>query len=170
MERIDAEIERVNTQLETLRGEYDQANQQVEQLGQQYSKQDAVVREFEDTKNSRGFFGRLRHGNNDQALLDEAITVRDKVAASYDQAVDYRDSFTDPIRQLETELDELNTQRRNEEGLKRSMDFLDSLGISTTADDEMLARFHQQAAADSDYDNDQDTWLDDTPENDSPEL
>ena len=128
------------------------------------------MREFEDTKNSRGFFGRLRHGNNDQALLDEAITVRDKVAASYDQAVDYRDSFTDPIRQLETELDELNTQRRNEEGLKRSMDFLDSLGISTTADDEMLARFHQQAAADSDYDNDQDTWLDDTPENDSPEL
>ena len=170
VESIDAEIERVNTQLETLRGEYDQANQQVEQLGQQYSKQDAVVREFEDTKNSRGFFGRLRHGNNDQALLDEAITVRDKVAASYDQAVDYRDSFTDPIRQLETELDELNTQRRNEEGLKRSMDFLDSLGISTTADEAMLARFHQQAATDNDYDNDQDNWLDNAPESEGPEL
>ncbi|MDK4248752.1 hypothetical protein QPX34_12205 [Corynebacterium accolens] len=68
--------------------------------------------------------------------------MRDKVAASYDQAVDYRDSFTDPIRQLETELDELNTQRRNEEGLKRSMDFLDSLGISTTADEAMVARIH----------------------------
>jgi traA len=34
----------------------------------------------------------------------------------------------------------------------------------------MLARFHQQAATDSDYDSDQDNWLDDTPENDSPEL
>ena len=96
--------------------------------------------------------------------------MRDKVAASYDQAVDYRDSFTDPIRQLETELDELNTQRRNEEGLKRSMDFLDSLGISTTADEAMLARFHQQAATDNDYDNDQDNWLDNAPESEGPEL
>lgn len=170
LERIDAEIERVNNQLETLRGEYDQANQQVEQLGQQYSKQDAVVREFEDTKNSRGFFGRLRHGNNDQALLDEAINVRDKVAASYDQAVDYRDSFTDPIRQLETELDELRSQRSDEQELQNSLDFLDSLGISTTADDEMLARFHQQAATDSDYDNDQDNWLDNASESEGPEL
>ena len=170
VESIDAEIERVNNQLETLRGEYDQANQQVKQLGQQYSKQDAVVREFEDTKNSRGFFGRLRHGNNDQALLDEAINVRDKVAASYDQAVDYRDSFTVPIRQLETELDELRSQRSDEQGLQNSLDFLDSLGISSTADEAMVARIRQQAAADSDYDNDQDNWLDDTPENDSPEL
>ena len=128
------------------------------------------MREFEDTKNSRGFFGRLRHGNNDQALLDEAITVRDKVAASYDQAVDYRDSFTVPIRQLETELDELRSQRSDEQGLQNSLDFLDSLGISSTADEAMVARIRQQAAADSDYDNDQDNWLDDTPENDSPEL
>lgn len=31
------------------------------------------------------------------------------------------------------------------------MDFLDLLGINTTAEDEMVA--HQRAAADSDYDN-----------------
>ena len=96
--------------------------------------------------------------------------MRDKVAASYDQAVDYRDSFTDPIRQLETELDELRSQRSEEQELQKSLDFLDSLGISTTADDEMLARFHQQAAADSDYDNDQDNWLDNAPESEGPEL
>ena len=96
--------------------------------------------------------------------------MRDKVAASYDQAVDYRDSFNDPIRQLETELDELNTQRRDEEGLKRSMDFLDSLGLSPVADEEMVARIHQQAAADSDYNNDQDNWVDNAPESEGPEL
>ena len=84
--------------------------------------------------------------------------------------MDYRDSFNDPIRQLETELDELRSQRSEEQELQKSLDFLDSLGISTTADEAMLARFHQQAATDNDYDNDQDTWIDDTPENDSPEL
>ena len=84
--------------------------------------------------------------------------------------MDYRDSFTVPIRQLETELDELRSQRSDEQGLQNSLDFLDSLGISSTADEAMVARIRQQAAADSDYDNDQDNWLDDTPENDSPEL
>lgn len=83
---------------------------------------------------------------------------------------DYRDSFTDPIRQLETELDELNTQRRDTQELKKSMDFLDSLGISFTADEAMVARIHQQAAADSDYDNDQDNWLDNAAEGEGPEL
>lgn len=170
VEGIDAEIDRVTAQLETLRGEYDQANQQVEQFEQQYAKQNQVVRGFEEEKNSRGFFGKLRHGAKDQAVLDEAISLRDKVAQYYDQAVNYRDSFTGPIRQLENELDELNTQRRNEEGLKQSMDFLDSLGISTTADDEMIARFHQQADADNDYDYDQDNWIDSAPENEGPEL
>ncbi|MDK4237221.1 hypothetical protein QPX44_07080 [Corynebacterium pseudodiphtheriticum] len=82
--------------------------------------------------------------------------------------MDYRESFTTPIRQLETELDTLSTQRRDMQGLKKSMDFLDSLGISTTADDVMAARIHQQAAADSDYD--QDNWLDNIPESEGPEL
>ncbi|MDK6494356.1 hypothetical protein [Corynebacterium coyleae] len=50
------------------------------------------------------------------------------------------------------------------------MDFLDSLGISTTADDEMIARFHQQADTDNDYDYDQDNWIDSAPENEGPEL
>ena len=54
------------------------------------------------------------------------------------------------------------------QGLKKSMDFLDSLGISTTADDVLAARIHQQAAADSDYD--QDNWLDNIPESEGPEL
>lgn len=69
------------------------------------------------------------------------------MAQYFDQAVDYRDSFTASIHQLENQLDELNAQRRNEEGLKQSMNFLDSLAISTTADDEMVARFHQQVDA-----------------------
>ena len=84
--------------------------------------------------------------------------------------MDYRDSFTTPIRQLETELDALSTQRRDMQGLKKSMDFLDSLGMSATADDEMVSRIHQQAAADNDYDNAPDNWLDNTPSNDGPEL
>ena len=96
--------------------------------------------------------------------------MRDKVAASYDQAVDYRDSFTDPIRQLKTELDELRSQRSDEQALQNTLDVLDSLGISTTADEAMLARFHQQAATDNDYDNDQDNWLDNAPESEGPEL
>lgn len=170
VEGIDTAIDRVTAQLEALRREYDQANQQVEQLEQQYTKQDQVVRGFAEEKNSRGFFGKLRHGSNDQAVLDEAISLRDKAAERYGQAVDYRDSFTDPIRQLENELNELNTQRQREEDLERSMDFLDSLGISTTADDAMAARIHQQAAAGNDYDNAPDNWLDDAPENEGPEL
>ena len=167
---LDTEIDRVSTQLETLRGEYDQANQAVEQLGKQCKQQEQVVRESAEEKNARGFFGRLRHGKEDQAILDEAIRLRDKVAQHYDQAVDYRDSFTTPIRQLETELDALSAQRRDMQGLKKSMDFLDSLGMSATADDEMVSRIHQQAAADNDYDNAPDNWLDNTPSNDGPEL
>ena len=50
------------------------------------------------------------------------------------------------------------------------MDFLDSLGISSTADEAMVARIRQQAAADSDYDNDQDNWLDNAAEGEGPEL
>ncbi|ARX64209.1 Hypothetical protein Cp262_2104 [Corynebacterium pseudotuberculosis] len=42
------------------------------------------------------------------------------------------------------------------------MGFLDSLGISTTADEAMVARVHQQATTDSDYDNNQDNWRDNT--------
>ena len=167
---LDTEIDRVSTQLETLRGEYDQANQAVERLGKQCKQQEQVVRESAEEKNARGFFGRLRHGKEDQAILDEAIRLRDKVAQHYDQAVDYRDSFTTPIRQLETELDALSVQRRDMQGLKKSMDFLDSLGMSATADDEMVSRIHQQAAADNDYDNAPDNWLDNTPSNDGPEL
>ncbi|WP_410764720.1 MobF family relaxase (plasmid) [Corynebacterium rhinophilum] len=170
LEHFDTEIDRVSAQLETLRGEYDQANQAVEQLGKQCEQQEQVVRESAEEKNARGFFGRLRHGKEDQAILDEAIRLRDKVAQHYDQAVDYRDSFTTPIRQLETELDALSAQRRDMQGLKKSMDFLDSLGMSATADDEMVSRIHQQAAADYDYENDQDNWLDNTPSNDGPEL
>ncbi|WP_046095368.1 hypothetical protein [Corynebacterium ulcerans] len=48
------------------------------------------------------------------------------------------------------------------QGLKKPIDFLDSLGISATADEAMVARVHQQATADSDYDNDQDNWRDNT--------
>ena len=167
---LDTEIDRVSAQLETLRGEYYQANQAVEQLGKQCEQQEQVVRESAEEKNTRGFFGRLRHGKEDQAILDEAIRLRDKVAQHYDQAVDYRESFTTPIRQLETELDTLSTQRRDMQGLKKSMDFLDSLGMSATADDEMASRIYQQAAADNDYGNDQDNWLDNTPSDDGPEL
>lgn len=167
---LDTEIDRVSAQLETLRGEYYQANQAVEQLGKQCEQQEQVVRESAEEKNTRGFFGRLRHGKEDQAILDEAIRLRDKVAQHYDQAVDYRESFTTPIRQLETELDTLSTQRRDMQGLKKSMDFLDSLGMSATADDEMASRIYQQAAADNDYGNDQDNWLDNTPSDGGPEL
>lgn len=142
----------------------------MEQFKKQYAKQDQVVRGVEEEKNSRGFFGKLRHGSNDQAVLDEAISLLGKEAERYGQVVDYRDRFTDPIRHLENELDELNIQRRNAEGLKQSMDFLDSLGISTTADDAMAARIRQQAAAGNDYDNAPGNWLDDAPENEGPEL
>lgn len=50
----------------------------------------------------------------------------------------------------------------------QSMDFLDSLGISTPSDDAVAARIHQQAAADSDYH--QDNRLDSIPESEGPEL
>ena len=170
LEQLDAEIDRVSAQLETLHGEYDQANQEVELLGKQRAQQEQVVRESAEEKNTRGFFGRLRHGKEDQSVLDEAIRLRDKVAQHYDQAVEYRDSFTTPIRQLETELDALATQRRDTQGLKKSMDFLDSLGMSATADNEMASRIHQQAAADNDYGNDEDNWLDNAPNNEGPEL
>lgn len=45
-----------------------------------------------------------------------------------------------------------------------------ALSASPTADEAMVARIHQQAAADSDYDNDQDNWLDNAPEGEGPEL
>ncbi|MBH5301070.1 hypothetical protein [Corynebacterium silvaticum] len=41
-------------------------------------------------------------------------------------------------------------QRHDMQGLKKPMGFLDSLGISATADEAMVARVHQQATADSD--------------------
>lgn len=55
LEHFDTEIDRVSTQLETLRGEYDQANQAVEQLGKQREQQEQVVRESAEEKNARGF-------------------------------------------------------------------------------------------------------------------
>lgn len=170
LERINAEIDRVNNQLDGLRGDYEQASQQAQQLFQQLAKHEQVVREFEAEKNSRGFFGRLRHGKNDQSVLDEAINMREKVSKHYDQAVDYLGSFTAPISQFEAELDKLTIQRDKIDGLKQSMEFLESIGIDPTANAAMGTRIHQQAAADSDYDNDQDNWLDNAPEGEGPEL
>jgi len=170
LERINAEIDRVNNQLDGLRGDYEQASQQAQQLFQQLAKHEQVVREFEAEKNSRGFFGRLRHGKNDQSVLDEAINMREKVSEYYDQAVDYLGSFTALISQFEAELDKLTIQRDKIDGLKQSMEFLESIGIDPTANAAMGTRIHQQAAADSAYDNDQDNWLDNTPEFEGPEL
>ncbi|MCS4492593.1 MobF family relaxase, partial [Corynebacterium sp. ES2715-CONJ3] len=159
LKRIDAEIDRVHNRLDELRKERDRAHQQVERLRTQCDQQERMVRELKKEKNSRGFFGRLRHGKDDQAVLDEAIHFRDKVAIYYDQAVVYYDSFTDPIRQVEVELAELQSQRRAIENLKKSQNFLNVLGIGATAQDATASRIHQQVAVD----NGQDSWVDNAP-------
>ena len=174
LERLDREIDRVSAQLDTLRSNYDQASQTVEQIEKQRTRCEHMVRKFAEEKNARGFFGRLRHGKQDQAALDEAIRLRDTVAQSYDEAVDDRDSFTTPIRELETELDALSTERDSKQNRKRSLNFFHRIGLDITGD-ELSARIRQQAAieqaaADNDYGNSHNNRLNNAPNRKGPEL
>lgn len=162
LSKKDDEIAQAEERLAELSDKYDQAQDEVRRTRKSQADWEHSVRELEEEKNSRGILGRLRHGKEDETVLEDAKQWPESVTEDHERATAHCDELAVTVQQALDDLSKLRDGRREIQGhieRDRSLEFLESLGMSWRADKRSAAQLRQHLKnddqADASYEQDQ---------------